>query len=906
MTDYQPGQRWISDAETELGLGTVLMLDERTVTVLFRASMETRTYARNNAPLSRARFNPGDSISDLNDAPIQVTGVHELESGLLEYSVTNSAGDSLRLAESEISHKLSVNTPDQRLLQGGIDKPAWFSLRLAAREHEGWVWKSPVGGLQGARISLAPHQLYIANELGKRPAPRALLADEVGLGKTIEACLVLHRRIVQGQCERALIIVPDSLIHQWLVELLRRFNLRFSIYDEERCRAIETDSPGENPFSQSQMILSSLLLLGDEQRLQQALDAGWDMLIVDEAHHLHWSRDDVSPQYRVVAELAARIDSVLLLTATPEQLGREGHFARLRLLDPERFDDLDRFIEEETHFAPVADLIEQLLDGGTVDADRLREYGIEDTRRPAGDIARQLLDLHGTSRLLFRNTRAHIAGFPERETIVHALPEASEEEPEPRTAWLREFIREMRPAKLLLICASAATAQALEATLRHRHGIRCAAFHEGMSIIQRDRAAAWFADPEDGAEILLCSEIGSEGRNFQFAHHLILFDLPANPDLLEQRIGRLDRIGQSETIRIHIPVGDARDARRLAWYQSCTNCFTHPDPAASAVYAQLRERIDPALAGDDSDWRAVLDASTRLHEELTERMHRGRDRLLALASFDPRASAPLIERIEHLDRDERLPAFMETSFDLFGMETEEHSARRLVVRHGEHVSVGAFPQVTDDGLLLTYDRATALAHEDTQFLTWDHPLVASAMDQVTNGEFGNAALAVIKHPTLPPGSSFLELIHIVDCAGPRHRQARRYLRQSVIRLLLDANGKDVATRHPHRDLTRIGLHINKALAKQAINAQAARLKQLIQAGADIARQHLEHIREASLADLKQEFDAEIERLRELAQRNPNIREQDIQALEEQAGELAESIRDAGARLDAIRLIVVGD
>ena len=79
-----------------------------------------------------------------------------------------------------------------------------------------------------------------------------------------------------------------------------------------------------------------------------------------------------------------------------------------------------------------------------------------------------------------------------------------------------------------------------------------ALFHEDLSLIQRDRNAAYFSEKE-GAQILLCSEIGSEGRNFQFAHHLVLFDLPLNPELLEQRIGRLDRIGQTSTIQIHVP-----------------------------------------------------------------------------------------------------------------------------------------------------------------------------------------------------------------------------------------------------------------------------------------------------------------------------------------------------------------
>ncbi|STU57680.1 RNA polymerase associated protein RapA [Klebsiella pneumoniae subsp. ozaenae] len=130
---------------------------------------------------------------------------------------------------------------------------------------------------------------------------------------------------------------------------------------------------------------------------------------------------------------------------------------------------------------------------------------------------------------------------------------------------------------MLVICAKAATALQLEQVLREREGIRAAVFHEGMSIIERDRAAAWFAEEDTGAQVLLCSEIGSEGRNFQFASNLVMFDLPFNPDLLEQRIGRLDRIGQAHDIQIHVPylektraVGAgalvSRRARRLRTY----------------------------------------------------------------------------------------------------------------------------------------------------------------------------------------------------------------------------------------------------------------------------------------------------------------------------------------------------
>ena len=92
-------------------------------------------------------------------------------------------------------------------------------------------------------------------------------------------------------------------------------------------------------------------------------------------------------------------------------------------------------------------------------------------------------------------------------------------------------------------------------------------------MLQRDRNAAWFAE-EDGARLLICSEIGSEGRNFQFAHHLVLFDLPLNPELLEQRIGRLDRIGQQEEIHLHVPYLTRSPQEVLCrWYHEGLNAF---------------------------------------------------------------------------------------------------------------------------------------------------------------------------------------------------------------------------------------------------------------------------------------------------------------------------------------------
>jgi len=415
-----------------------------------------------------------------------------------------------------------------------------------------------------------------------------LLADEVGLGKTIEAALIIHKQILTGRAERVLICVPNSLVHQWLVEMLRRINMRFSVFDDERIEAVKES--GENPFEQEQRIICSTDFIQQAEVLALATQVEWDILVVDEAHHLHWSTDAASESYQAIDALSKIALGVLLLTATPDQLGHESHFARLRLLDPARFHDYTTFVDEEARYAKLAQAVTPLIEDSALeqsDIDAISECapGIDlakfdltnEEQRKA--LLRELIDQHGTGRLLFRNRRAGIEGFPSRivnpyplrypveyelaleaqDDVSHALhPERAsmldESWPayDPRVNWLCDFV-ESHNDKVLLICAYASTALQLAEFMRTKTSIRHTVFHEGMSIVERDKAAHFFATQDKGAQIMLCSEIGSEGRNFQFSHHLVLFDLPLNPDLLEQRIGRLDRIGQTRDVNIHVP-----------------------------------------------------------------------------------------------------------------------------------------------------------------------------------------------------------------------------------------------------------------------------------------------------------------------------------------------------------------
>ncbi|MEW8210992.1 MAG: SNF2-related protein, partial [Candidatus Thiodiazotropha taylori] len=355
MPSFLPGQRWISDTESELGLGVITGCEGRRVTIHFPAIDESRVYAIEGAPLTRVAFSAGDQIESREGWQMSVRQAL-LNDGLITYLGERSDGSQVRLEELQLSDTLRIDQPKQRLLAGQIDPPHWFNLRQQTLSHLGKQQQSSLLGLVGPRIDLIPHQLYIAHEVAGRPAPRVLLADEVGLGKTIEACLILHQQLLTGRASRVLILVPDPLVHQWLVELLRRFNQKFRILDEETCQAIQDSGQADNPFHAEQLVLCSLNLFHDNPaRLSQALDGEWDLLIVDEAHHLTWSEEDPSAEYLLVEALALRTPGVLLLTATPEQLGQAGHFARLRLLDPDRYYDLQSFLQEEQHYQPVAE-----------------------------------------------------------------------------------------------------------------------------------------------------------------------------------------------------------------------------------------------------------------------------------------------------------------------------------------------------------------------------------------------------------------------------------------------------------------------------------------------------------------------------------------------------------------------
>ncbi len=185
MQDFKPGQRWICDVDLQLGLGTVRTVEHRIVHIIFKAADEVRSYAKQSAPLTRIIFKIGDTIHSQQGVRYRVTQVTSRD-GLITYSGISEAGEQIELAEEQLAHHIQLNRPMERLFTGQFDHDKWFRIRYQTLLIRNRLAQAPLYGLVGTRTSLIPHQLYIAHEVGRRFAPRVLLADEVGLGKTIE------------------------------------------------------------------------------------------------------------------------------------------------------------------------------------------------------------------------------------------------------------------------------------------------------------------------------------------------------------------------------------------------------------------------------------------------------------------------------------------------------------------------------------------------------------------------------------------------------------------------------------------------------------------------------------------------------------------------------------------------
>ena len=945
MIKFKIGQRWISETEPELGLGIIESVERHQIRLAFKAANEIRLYAPDNAPIKRVKFCEGDTIQTQDGALLVIETVRE-ENGLRTY-----LGNAIEVPEAMLADETSFSKPEERLIIGQTDPANSFALRYETIRHLNTMLKSDIAGFAGGRIDLIPHQLYIASRVANRYVPRVLLSDEVGLGKTIEACLILHRLHLTGRAERVLIVLPESLMHQWFIELLRRFNLWFTLFGSDGGQVIDDEDSKVNPFLEEQLVICSINSLLENGHLAQcAIAAKWDMLIVDEAHHLEWTPESASPAYELVEALTQNSLGLLLLTATPEQLGIAGHFARLRLLDPDRYPDFETFKLEQADYAPIAELARKLANGNKLSRENqtflravFKEFTDEefdDHLKDRNKLLSELVDRHGTGRVIFRNTRDSLSGFPKRKALPQALSLLKKVSSEtmqerllrefdletgsaettgvtkaldyrngPRIIWLADLLRKLGEQKVLLICRTQEKVQAIYDALVEELNVKAAVFHEGLSLLQRDRNAAWFAEA-GGAQILLCSEIGSEGRNFQFAHHLVLFDLPLNPELLEQRIGRLDRIGQTETIRIHLPYLENSCVELLMrWHHEGLNGVEHSLKGGHAYLDEFGSALSrlgkiyhegaPEVLQEASE---LIAASCQFRKDLEARLKRGQDRLIALNSFKKDVAGKLVKKICKQDAEQILDQFMNRIFDHFGV-TVEDLDKRTVFLSTSQLFTDSFPGLPKEGMQVTYDREKALGREDIGFLTWDHPMVRGSIDLVLSTEKGNSSMVVWSEASEEVPPILIEAIYILESVAPAQLHVDRFLPPTPVRVLVDMQGQDQSEVFSHTLINRQTRDEETFRLKQNPELLRSLVPEMLKSALKYAKKQKSVLLELSIADAHARLDGEATRLKELRKLNPNVQLQEIEIAETTIKRVVRHIADAHLRLDSVRLVL---
>ena len=665
------------------------------------------------------------------------------------------AGATLRLAansdalvpEAEQSPRHD-RTLLERLAAGETDETEDFLTRLdilhllATREAGG------LGPFLGGRVRLFPHQLHVAERAAGRLPVRWLLADEVGLGKTIEAALIMNRLLNTRKIERCVVVVPEALTVQWLGELWRKYHQVFTLLDSRRLADVERDfGAGFNPFDVHRRAVIALETLVERPELtEQAVNARIDLLVVDEAQRLRRPPGHPGePGYRAIAPIAALGRHVVLLTATPLEDDAHGFFRLLQLLRPEEFPDgvdFEARLASGEPLPPCTSSTRRVDIGGlpprvpvAIDlSSGVASHIVDRARAVRARLAAPLEsgnDPITRRRVVDRIRRALASGAALRavlgpdETELRQQAQAMDAN-DPRLQWLLKEARRWRHAheKTLVFVAHRDTLEMLRDALSARAQLASGVFHEALSAARRDTEVARFR-ADGGPSILVSTEAGGEGRNFEFCQRLVLYDLPWKPSVVEQRIGRLDRIGRRSPVEIIYFRPDSGIGAVVVRVFERLGLFREPmaglEPQLVHIESALEQiALDPDASLSDAQVdQLIADAQaarTRIQEAAYQQLHR--DRYRAALGPDILARVPA-------DLDALMEQVVVSAASRLGFRVEQVRGRRTyAIDFGNEALVDSLPGIPGGSSFVgSFDREYAVEDETIDFFASGHPLV---------------------------------------------------------------------------------------------------------------------------------------------------------------------------------------
>ena len=719
------------------------------------------------------RFNPELGTGRVTAIEGRVLVVHFPHSGAtLRLAATSDA----LVPEAEQSPRQAERDRSllERLAAGDIDDTEDFLTRLdilhllATREAGG------LGSFLGGRVRLFPHQLHVAERATARMPVRWLLADEVGLGKTIEAALIMNRLLHTQKIERCLVIAPEALTVQWLGELWRKYHQVFTLLDPPRLADVARDfGAGFNPFDVHRRAVIALETLIERPELTgQAVTAGIDLLVVDEAQRLRRPPGHPGgPAYRAIAPIAALGRHVLLLSATPLEDDAHGFFRLLQLLRPEEFPegmDVEARLGSGVPLPPCTSSTRRVDIGGlpprapvavdlppaagadALGAGRAWQARLASANGRADDPVAGRRALDRIRRALASGAALKAVLGPD-ETELRQQAEAMDRT-DPRLQWLLTQAQRWRRAneKTLVFVAHRETLEMLRDALSARAQLASGVFHEELSAARRDTEVARFR-ADDGPSILVSTEAGGEGRNFEFCHRLVLYDLPWKPSTVEQRIGRLDRIGRRipvEIVYFRPASGIGADVVRLF---ERLGLFREPmagvEPQLAHVERALEEiALHPDASLSDAQIERLIAAAqaarTRIHEAAYQQLHRDPYRAELGPSILARVPAGLDALMEQV---------VVNAASRLGFRIEQVRGRRAyAIEFGNEALIDSLPGVPGGSSFVgSFDREYAVEDETIDFFASGHPLVEGLLAHFEEDPKGRVARLEVRLPGQP-------------------------------------------------------------------------------------------------------------------------------------------------------------
>ena len=817
-------------------------------------------------------------------------------------------------------------------------KASAFRLRSRVVRLEALRRADSLGALLSSRVHVLPHQVGAAGRILADRAPRFVLADEVGLGKTIEAGLVFAGLRQLGIAERVLVAVPEHLSFQWLAELFHKFNALFTLLTPERIGELGGAAAALDRSPHA--IVSHERLVADPDLARAAAERPADLLVVDEAHHL--AEDAL---FAAVEPLARASFGLLLLTATPVRLDPREYYRLLSLVEPVPSASLEAFLARLEAHEAYAEVARGLLGGGRAEAalQRLRSLAPDDLffrGSPSGEaLLEHLAARYSLSARLIRNRRARVGAFTRR-----VLRRADVQPGEKRRAAAELCARLARAGEKALVFGSdLAALRELQAEIAERERLEALIYDDVPTLEARDRLVARFRDP-DGPMVLLSGESGGEGRNFQFAAHLVNYDLPDSPLALEQRIGRLDRLGQTRPVEIHVLAGPGEEAFLADLYDQVIGIFDEPVGGLDAVLASLPAELAELRRSGSEEARAAFRAELSRRVAAGRRAQReGYDPLLDLRSASlPELTALVRGAFERLGEEppsagdrpaEDLASVqhgLQTLSRWLEEELEDLSAevgRRVGIEvdtdenvHpfevaftlGREMRIEALPgmAVPEEPRthLGSFWRETAVAQDELEWFATGHQLVEALLGLARDGAAGRTAALRFSGAPRRGGLYLRQTLRwpapadLEPGARVPSRQAARYLDGSPVAVLVDLG--------PSGRARAVSPEVEEALqsAEDARVAPppAALLEAAREAGRREAERILEERRAEALARLAAHARAEEERLRSAGAQGAGPAgavERALAALRAHRAATEEALRRVSLEQDAAALVL---